>query len=151
MLQFLAGNFTNLESKNNEINTKFLISGYEGANYHQNIIWVEVNAMSSHRLIGGAVVAAGVLAFGGLALAQPRWAGSDLQGAVERTCIVEIAASQNRLTLQNLCYNPRAVRISWEGGRLVDYCLNSSGDVRFVQKLSNNYDLVREQDILLCQ
>lgn len=88
---------------------------------------------------------------GGSAWAQPRWAGSDLQGAVDRTCIVEIGASGGQLRLQNLCYNPRAVRISWSNGRLVDYCLNSSGDVRFVVKLSDGYRMVREQDILLCQ
>ncbi|ADH89712.1 hypothetical protein Snov_2417 [Ancylobacter novellus DSM 506] len=94
---------------------------------------------------------AGAMAFGGSALAQPRWAGSDLQGAVERICIVEISASAGRIELQNLCYNPRAVRISWGDGRLVDYCFNSSGDVRFVAKLADNYKMVREQDILLCQ
>lgn len=102
-------------------------------------------------LTGGMALACGATLLGGIAVAQPRWAGSDLQGAVERTCVVEISASAGRIELQNLCYNPRAVRISWGEGRLVDYCLNSGGDVRFVAKLSDNYQLVREQDILLCQ
>ena len=94
---------------------------------------------------------AGALAFGGAAVAQPRWAGSDLQTAVERVCVVEISSSAGRIELQNLCYNPRAVRINWGDGRLIDYCLNSSGDVRFVAKLADSYRMVREQDILLCQ
>ncbi|TSJ62813.1 hypothetical protein FO470_07365 [Starkeya sp. 3C] len=102
-------------------------------------------------LVGCAGLLAGTVLLGSLAVAQPRWAGSDLQGAVDRTCIVEIGASAGRLELQNLCYNPRAVRISWGDGRFVDYCFNSSGDVRFVAKLSDSYRLVREQDILLCQ
>lgn len=101
--------------------------------------------------IGLAGLALCVAGLGGYAWAQPRWAGSDLQGAVDRTCIVEISSAAGRLQLQNLCYNPRAVRISWGDGRLVDYCLNSSGDVRFVVKLSDSYQMVREQDILLCQ
>ncbi len=36
-------------------------------------------------------------------------------------------------------------------GKLVDYCLNSSGDVRYIVKLTDNYQVTREQDILLCQ
>lgn len=100
---------------------------------------------------GGIALACGATLLGGIALAQPRWAGSDLQGAVERVCVVEINSTVGRIELQNLCFNPRAVRISWGEGRLVDYCLNSGGDVRFVTKLADTYRLVREQDILLCQ
>ncbi|QIB32725.1 hypothetical protein [Ancylobacter pratisalsi] len=92
-------------------------------------------------------------AMGGTAVAQQRAAGEALQKAVERTCIVEISSASDgqRIELQNLCFNPRAVRISWGDGRIYDYCLNSSGDVRYVVKLSSNYQLTREQDILLCQ
>ena len=90
--------------------------------------------------------------FGGTAMAQPRAIGQAMQDAVEKTCIVEITSpTSGRIELQNLCYNPKAVRISWDDGRLYDYCLNSSGDVRYVQKLTDNYKLTREQDILLCQ
>ncbi|MCJ8142387.1 hypothetical protein MKI84_05615 [Ancylobacter sp. A5.8] len=91
----------------------------------------------------------------GVASAQQRSAGQALQEAVDRTCVVEIttttiSTASGRIQLQNLCYNPRAVRISWSDGRLVDYCLNSAGDVRYVQKLTDSYKLTREQDILLC-
>lgn len=91
----------------------------------------------------------------GAAYAQQSAAGQALQQAVDRTCVVEIntatvATASGRIQLQNLCYNPRAVRISWSDGRLVDYCLNSAGDVRYVQKLTDSYKLTREQDILLC-
>jgi len=90
--------------------------------------------------------------FGGFAFAQPRAVGQAMQDAVEKICIVEITSpSSGRIELQNLCFNPKAVRISWEDGRLFDYCLNSSGDVRYVQKLTDGYKLTREQDILLCQ
>ncbi|MCS0493778.1 hypothetical protein [Ancylobacter mangrovi] len=106
---------------------------------------------------GVAVAASAALmalgAVGSPALAQQNAAGQALQRAVERTCIIEIRSSADaqRIELQNLCYNPRAVRISWGDGRMYDYCLNSSGDVRYVVKLSPNYQLTREQDILLCQ
>ena len=90
--------------------------------------------------------------FGGAAMAQPRAIGQNMQDAVEKICIVEITSpSSGRIELQNLCFNPKAVRISWDDGRLFDYCLNSSGDVRYVQKLTDSYQLTREQDILLCQ
>lgn len=98
-----------------------------------------------------ALIAVG--AMGGPALAQQRAAGEALQRAVERTCIVEISSTGDgqRIQLQNICFNPRAVRINWGDGRIYDYCLNSSGDVRYVVKLSANYKMTREQDILLCQ
>jgi len=91
-------------------------------------------------------------ALGGAAFAQPRAIGQAMQDAVEKTCVVEITSpTSGRIELQNLCFNPKAVRISWDDGRLFDYCLNSSGDVRYVQKLTDSYQLTREQDILLCQ
>lgn len=92
-------------------------------------------------------------AIGSGAMAQPRTPGLALQDAVERTCVIEIRSGSNgeRIQLQNICFNPRAVRISWGDGRLVDYCLNSGGDVRYVIKLNESYRMTREQDILLCQ
>jgi hypothetical protein len=92
-------------------------------------------------------------AIGTSAVAQPRTPGQALQDAVERTCVIEIRRGSDgeRIQLQNICFNPRAVRISWGDGRLVDYCLNSGGDVRYVVKLDDSYRLTREQDILLCQ
>ena len=100
-------------------------------------------------------LALGVLAFAGLtdtAVAQQSAAGRALQEAVDRTCVIEIRSSNGqRLELQNLCLNPRAVRITWGDGRIYDYCLNSSGDVRYVVKLTSNYRMIREQDILICQ
>jgi len=91
-------------------------------------------------------------ALGGAALAQPRAVGQSMQDAVEKTCVIEITSpSSGRIELQNICFNPKAVRISWDDGRLYDYCLNSSGDVRYVPKLTDGYKLTREQDILLCQ
>ncbi|MBS9478641.1 hypothetical protein [Ancylobacter radicis] len=100
-----------------------------------------------------ALTAATALAAISGAQAQPRTPGQALQQMVDRTCVVEIRSGSNgeRLQLQNICFNPRAVRIAWADGRLVDYCLNSAGDVRYVVKLSDNYRLTREQDILLCQ
>lgn len=109
-----------------------------------------------HKLgaLGCAVMVVSTVSFGG-AMAQQRAAGDAIQSAVDKTCVVEINSgtlntTTGRIQLQNLCYNPRAVRITWSDGRLVDYCLNSSGDVRFVQKLTENYKLTREQDVLLC-
>ncbi|MFT0862327.1 hypothetical protein [Ancylobacter sp. G4_0304] len=101
-----------------------------------------------------ALMVAASLPFGA-AYAQQSAAGQALQQAVDRTCVVEIntttiSTANGRIQLQNLCYNPRAVRISWSDGRLVDYCLNSAGDVRYVQKLTDDYKMLREQDILLC-
>lgn len=88
------------------------------------------------------------------ALAQQRATGGVLlQSAVDRQCVIEIRAMDNpeRIELQNICYNPRAVRISWGNGRVMDYCLNSGGDVRYVVKLSDHYRMTREQDILICR
>ena len=96
-----------------------------------------------------ALFAASALA--GAASAQQNAAGQALQDAVERSCVIPIGStSGDRLQLQNVCFNPRAVRISWGNGRIIDYCLSSSGDVRYVAKLSDEFKLVREQDILLC-
>jgi hypothetical protein len=91
----------------------------------------------------------------GVAVAQQRAAGQAVQDAVDKTCVVEINSGSlntttGRIQLQNICYNPRAVRISWSDGRLVDYCLSSSGAVSYVQKLTDSYKLTREQDVLLC-
>jgi len=100
------------------------------------------------------VALAALMASGSMnaASAQQNSAGQALQQAMERTCVIEINTSNGqRIELQNLCFNPRAVRISWGDGRIFDYCLNSSGDVRYVVKLSPNYRVTREQDILLCQ
>jgi len=98
-----------------------------------------------------ALITIGVIGSG--AMAQPRTPGQALQDAVERTCVIVLRSGSNgqRIELQNICFNPRAVRISWGDGRLVDYCLNSAGDVRYVVKLNESYRLTREQDILLCQ
>lgn len=107
------------------------------------------------RIFGIAGVAALMMigAIGSGVMAQPRTPGQALQDAVERTCVIEIRSGSNgeRIQLQNICFNPRAVRISWGDGRLVDYCLNSGGDVRYVVKLNESYRMTREQDILLCQ
>ena len=108
--------------------------------------------IQSPRAFACAVLSA-LLAAGSTAVAQPRPPGQALQNAVDRVCVVELRASVSgdRLELQNICFNPRAVRIAWGDGRLMDYCLNSGGDVRYVVKLSDDYRLMREQDILLCQ
>lgn len=104
------------------------------------------------RALGCAALTA-LLATGSAAVAQPRTPGQALQDVVDRTCVIELRSGGNgeRIQLQNICFNPRAVRIAWGDGRLIDYCLNSGGDVRYVVKLSDDYRLTREQDILLCQ
>ncbi|WGD31910.1 hypothetical protein AncyloWKF20_08845 [Ancylobacter sp. WKF20] len=102
--------------------------------------------------VGSAALTA-IMVAGPVVEAQPRTPGLGLQDAVERTCVIELRSGANgeRIQLQNICFNPRAVRIAWGDGRLIDYCLNSGGDVRYVVKLSDDYRLTREQDILLCQ
>lgn len=85
------------------------------------------------------------------AMAAPVQQGA-MADAAERMCVVEINSPSNEsIRIQNLCRNPIAVRISWGDGRLYDYCLNSSGDVRYVLKRTSSYKLTREQAILLCQ
>ncbi len=109
--------------------------------------------MTLKSTIAGGAALLMIGASGTSAMAQPRLPGQALQDAVDRTCVIEIRRGSDgeRIQLQNICFNPRAVRISWGDGRLVDYCLNSGGDVRYVVKLDENYRLTREQDILLCQ
>lgn len=68
------------------------------------------------------------------------------------SCVIEVKSSTDEsIQLQNICRNPVAVRISWSDGRLFDYCLNSSGDMRSVAKRTENYRFTREQAILLCR
>ncbi|MBB3771920.1 hypothetical protein FHS55_002529 [Angulomicrobium tetraedrale] len=109
--------------------------------------------MRQRMMIGAAAALLMSGAAGSAALAQQRAAGEALQYAVERQCVIELRSYSDpeRIELQNVCYNPRAVRISWGNGRVVDYCLNSAGDVRYVVKLSDNYRMTREQDILICR
>lgn len=95
-------------------------------------------------------------AFAAIAATAPVQAGPTqpgaLSGAAQSTCVIEIAsANGDTIQIQNLCRNPVAVRINWGEGRMFDYCLNSSGDLRYVVKRSSSYQFTREQAVLICQ